>query len=73
MKKEKVLSISVAAYNVEKFIEQNLDSFVNSKVRDLGRTDHRRGRYVRIRARQRHFGQTGRVPDDQREIQLFHR
>ncbi|MCI9365782.1 MAG: glycosyltransferase family 2 protein [Clostridia bacterium] len=30
----KILSVSVAAYNVEKFIEKNLDSFVNSEVRD---------------------------------------
>lgn len=30
----KVLSVSVAAYNVEKFIEKNLDSFVNSEVRE---------------------------------------
>ena len=30
----KVLSISVAAYNMEKLIRQNLDSFVNSSVRD---------------------------------------
>lgn len=31
---EKILSVSVAAYNVEKFIEKNLNSFVNSEVRD---------------------------------------
>ena len=30
----KVLSISVAAYNMEKLIRQNLDSFVSSSVRD---------------------------------------
>lgn len=30
----KILSVSVAAYNVEKFIEKNLNSFVNSEVRD---------------------------------------
>jgi len=34
MKNEKILSISVAAYNVEKYIKQNLDSFVNSNVRE---------------------------------------
>lgn len=28
----KVLLISVAAYNMEKYISQNLDSFVNSSV-----------------------------------------
>lgn len=31
---EKILSVSVATYNVEQFIKQNLDSFVNSEVRD---------------------------------------
>lgn len=31
---DKILSISVAAYNVENFIKLNLDSFVNSDVRD---------------------------------------
>lgn len=31
---KKVLSISVAAYNLEKLIRKNLDSFVNSSVRD---------------------------------------
>ena len=31
---DKILSISVAAYNVENFIKTNLDSFVNSDVRD---------------------------------------
>lgn len=30
----KTLSISVAAYNMEKLIRQNLDSFVNSSVCD---------------------------------------
>ena len=30
----KTLSISVAAYNMEKLIRQNLDSFVNSSVKD---------------------------------------
>ena len=30
----KILSISVAAYNVENFIKTNLDSFVNSEVKD---------------------------------------
>ena len=29
---QKILSISVAAYNMEKFIRQNLDSFVHSAV-----------------------------------------
>lgn len=32
---QKILSISVAAYNLEKLIEDNLKSFVNSKVNDL--------------------------------------
>lgn len=31
---EKILSISVAAYNLEKYIEQNIKSFINSKYRD---------------------------------------
>lgn len=31
---EKILSVSVAAYNVENFIRTNLDSFVNSEVRE---------------------------------------
>ena len=31
---EKVLSISVAAYNLEKYIEQNIKSFTDSKYRD---------------------------------------
>ena len=30
----KILSVSVAAYNIENFIKTNLDSFVNSEVRD---------------------------------------
>lgn len=30
----KILSISVAAYNMEKLIRQNLDSFVNSRVKE---------------------------------------
>lgn len=30
----KILSISVAAYNIENMIKQNLDSFVNSNVKD---------------------------------------
>ena len=30
----KTLSISVAAYNMEKLIRQNLDSFVNSTAKD---------------------------------------
>lgn len=30
----KILSVSVAAYNVEKFIEKNLESFVNSEVKE---------------------------------------
>lgn len=30
----KILSVSVAAYNVEKFIEKNLESFVSSEARD---------------------------------------
>lgn len=33
-KSEKILSVSVAAYNVEKFIKQNIESFVNSKAKD---------------------------------------
>ena len=31
---QKVLSISVAAYNVEKFIEQCLDSFIDNAILD---------------------------------------
>ncbi len=31
---EKILSVSVAAYNVQEFIRTNLDSFVNSEVRE---------------------------------------
>ena len=31
---QKVLSISVAAYNVEKFIEQCLDSFIDPAILD---------------------------------------
>jgi len=31
---EKILSVSVAAYNVEKFIEKNLDSFVDSEAKE---------------------------------------
>ena len=31
---DKILSVSVAAYNVEKFIKQNLDSFTNSEVKE---------------------------------------
>lgn len=31
---KKILSISVAAYNIEKYIAQNLDSFINSKMKD---------------------------------------
>ncbi len=31
---KKILSISVAAYNLEKLIKQNLDSFINSKYKD---------------------------------------
>lgn len=31
---EKILSISVAAYNIEKFIERNLESFVKSDVKE---------------------------------------
>lgn len=31
---EKILSVSVAAYNVEKFIEQNMKSFLNTNVSD---------------------------------------
>lgn len=31
---EKILSISVAAYNVEKFIEKNLNSFIDSDVKN---------------------------------------
>ena len=34
MKYEKILTISVAAYNLEKLITKNLDSVINSKVRD---------------------------------------
>lgn len=34
MENKKILSISVAAYNLEKFIEQNLKSFVNTKYRN---------------------------------------
>lgn len=34
MDSNKILSISVAAYNLEKMIEQNLESFVNTKVRE---------------------------------------
>lgn len=30
----KILSVSVASYNVENFIKTNLDSFVNSDVRE---------------------------------------
>lgn len=32
--KEKILSISVAAYNIEKYIEQNLQSFINENILD---------------------------------------
>lgn len=35
MGKNKILTISVAAYNLEKLIEDNLKSFVNSEVNDL--------------------------------------
>jgi len=35
MEKNKILSISVAAYNLEKLIEENLKSFINSEVNDL--------------------------------------
>ena len=35
MSKEKILSISVAAYNIEKLITDNLNSFINSEVNDL--------------------------------------
>ena len=31
---QKVLSVSVAAYNVEKFIEQCLDSFIDPAILD---------------------------------------
>lgn len=31
---KKILSVSVAAYNVEKFIEKNLDSFVDSEIKE---------------------------------------
>ena len=34
MENQKILSISVAAYNLEKYIEQNLQSFINAKCRD---------------------------------------
>ena len=34
MKENKILTISVAAYNLEKLIEQNLKSFVNSKYKE---------------------------------------
>lgn len=34
MKQEKILSISVAAYNLEKLISKNIESFVNSEVKD---------------------------------------
>ena len=35
MEKNKILSISVAAYNLENLIEENLKSFINSEVNDL--------------------------------------
>lgn len=35
MIQNKILTISVAAYNIEQYIEQNLESFVNSEVNDL--------------------------------------
>lgn len=35
MEKNKILTISVAAYNLEKLIEDNLKSFINSEVNDL--------------------------------------
>lgn len=35
MNNKKILTISVAAYNLEKLIEDNLKSFVNSEVNDL--------------------------------------
>lgn len=35
MSQEKILTISVAAYNIEQYIEKNLESFVNSQVNDL--------------------------------------
>lgn len=31
---KKILSISVAAYNIEKFIRKNLDSFANAEIKD---------------------------------------
>lgn len=31
---EKILSISVAAYNIEKFIKQNIESFIDSEVKE---------------------------------------
>ena len=34
MEKDKILTISVAAYNLEKLITKNLDSFINSDVKD---------------------------------------
>ncbi len=32
--KNKILSVSVAAYNIENMIRQNIESFINSEVRD---------------------------------------
>ena len=32
--KEKILSVSIASYNVEAYLEECLESFVNSKVMD---------------------------------------